>query len=88
MLIANDFNQTIQKTVLFVNGNPVGYTIFNEGADYILAPVENPMATMKAPVLKVVLEHNGHFTICGTEDRDLIDQVWEDLGVAPERKAS
>jgi len=79
MLSDNDFNQTIEKTVLFVDGNPVGYTIYAEGDHYVLTPAENPTQNVIAPVLNVICGHTKQFIISGTTDQDLVDQVHEDL---------
>ena len=79
MFSHNDLYPALEKTVLFVDGNPVGYTIHAEGDNYILEPAENPTSNVIAPVLQANCEHTGKFIISGTTDRDLLDQVAEDL---------
>lgn len=66
------------STVLFVNGNPVGYKVFKEENRLFLNPAENPRREILPPVMRA---HNegGRWLIEGTTDRDLIDQVIEDV---------
>lgn len=67
------------STVLFVNGNPVGYTVSREDRTrLVLNPAENPDRSIEPPVLRVAAL-NGELQIEGTTDRDLIDQVVEDV---------
>ena len=66
------------STVLFVDGNPVGYKVFQQDQDLLLNPAENPNREVYAPPLRVRNEH-GHWLVEGTNDRNLIDQVIEDV---------
>lgn len=65
-------------TVLFVDGNPVGYEVQQEKGRIRLNPAENPNREVKPPVIFVSNE-NGTLRVEGTYDRDLIDQVLEDV---------
>lgn len=68
------------STVLFVDGNPVGYEVFRESDRLRLNPAENPNREIRPPV---ILAHNerGTWQIEGTDNRDLIDQVIEDISL-------
>lgn len=69
------------STVLFVEGNPVGYKVLEEERNRLsLSPAENPNRAVVAPVIKARNE-NGFWRVEGTQDRDLIDQVVEDLAM-------
>ena len=68
------------STVLFVNGNPVGYKVHEEKNRLILNPAENPNRDILPPVLTAKNSH-GQWHIEGTEDRNLIDQVIEDVSL-------
>lgn len=66
------------STVLFVDGNPVGYKVFQQEHGLLLNPAENPNREVHAPPMRARNEH-GHWLIEGTSDRNLIDQVIEDV---------
>lgn len=67
------------STVLFVEGNPVGYQVREVGRNRLsLNPAENPNREIIPPVIQAKQE-NGRWRVEGTRDRDLIDQVLEDL---------
>jgi hypothetical protein len=69
------------STVLFVNGNPVGYKVMEEERNRLsLNPAENPNREIFAPVIQAKKE-DGYWRIEGTHDRDLIDQVLEDISM-------
>lgn len=68
----------IFSTVLFVNGNPVGYKVSKEENRLFLNPAENPNRGISAPALRAHHE-GGRWLIEGTTDRELIDQVIEDV---------
>jgi hypothetical protein len=65
-------------TVLFVNGNPVGYEVQKDQNRLRLNPAENPNREITPPVI-FVNNIDGHLEVEGTSDRDLIDQVIEDV---------
>jgi hypothetical protein len=66
------------STVLFVDGNPVGYKVYEEKDRIVLNPAENPNREVQPPVLSVA-RTNGQFQVKGTDDQNLIDQVVEDI---------
>ena len=67
------------STVLFIEGNPVGYQVMEVGRNRLtLNPAENPNREIIPPVIKANQE-NGCWRVEGTRDRDLIDQVLEDI---------
>lgn len=66
------------STVLFVDGNPVGYTVSTENDRVMLNPAENPNRHILPPALSVRREGD-QWLVDGTSDRDLIDQVIEDI---------
>ena len=69
------------STVLFVEGNPVGYKVLEEERNRLsLNPAENPNRDVAAPVIQARNE-DGFWRVEGTHDRDLIDQVLEDLSM-------
>jgi hypothetical protein len=68
------------STVLFVEGNPVGYKVMEERNRLLLNPAENPNREVEAPVIYAKKE-DGRWRIEGTCDRDLIDQVLEDITI-------
>ena len=69
------------STVLFVDGNPVGYNVSEESKNRLLLhPAENPNHEIDPPVVHAKNE-NGIWKIEGTQDRDLIDQVLEDISM-------
>jgi hypothetical protein len=67
------------STVLFVDGHPVGYKVFENNKDVIqLTPVENPHRHLVPPQLSAFLI-NGHWLVKGTDNNDLVEQVREDI---------
>ena len=66
------------STVLFVDGNPVGYKVFQQDQRLLLNPAENPSREVYAPPMQARNEQ-GHWLVEGTNDRNLIDQVIEDV---------
>jgi hypothetical protein len=69
------------STVLFVDGNPVGYKVVKEERNRLLLdPAENPHREIVPPVIHARNE-DGNWRVEGTHDRDLIDQVLEDISV-------
>ncbi len=68
------------STVLFVDGNPVGYEVFKEANRLRLNPAENPNREIVPPVL-LARNDRGTWEIEGTDNRDLIDQVIEDVSM-------
>lgn len=69
------------STVLFVEGNPVGYNVKGTDRDRLsLNPAENPNREIVPPVIEAKKEA-GLWRIEGTTDRDLIDQVLEDISM-------
>lgn len=66
------------STVLFVEGNPVGYRVSQEEDRVVLNPAENPNRHIIPPALSVRKEGD-EWLVDGTTDRDLIDQVIEDI---------
>jgi hypothetical protein len=66
------------STVLFVDGNPVGYQVFEENDQLILNPAENPSREIVPPRLSAS-HSSGSWKVEGTLNRDLIDQVIEDI---------
>jgi hypothetical protein len=67
------------STVLFVDGNPVGYKAHIEQRNrLILNPAENPHREIHPPVLKAIHE-SGVWHVEGTQNQDLIEQVIEDV---------
>jgi hypothetical protein len=70
-------------TVLFIEGNPVGYEVQKDQQGFRLNPAENPNREVEAPVL-FVNKQEGFIKVEGTLDRNLIDQVIEDLTINPD----
>ena len=69
------------STVLFVDGNPVGYNVSEESKNRLLLhPAENTNHEIDPPVVHAKNE-KGIWKIEGTQDRDLIDQVLEDISM-------
>jgi hypothetical protein len=68
----------VTTTVLFVEGQPVGYKIFQEDDEFFLEPAEVPDASIHPPSLTVI-HKDDRWTVHGTVNQDLIDQVIEDL---------
>ncbi|ANE52477.1 hypothetical protein [Flavisolibacter tropicus] len=66
------------STVLFVNGNPVGYKVFKQENRLVLNPAENPSREILPPAISARNE-GGEWLVEGTSDRDLIAQVIEDV---------
>jgi hypothetical protein len=66
------------STVLFVNGNPVGYKVFKQNDRLVLNPAESPGREVLPPSISA--RHlDGYWLVEGTNDKDLIDQVIEDV---------
>ena len=78
--IIKQYCMMLFSTVLFVDGNPVGYKVHEEKNKLILNPAENPNRDIEPPVLSAK-NRNGQWHIEGTEDRGLIDQVIEDVSL-------
>lgn len=72
------------STVLFVDGNPVGYTVSKENDRLLLNPAENPNRHIRPPAISARKE-GGQWLVDGTSDRDLIDQVIEDITLSEGR---
>lgn len=69
------------STVLFVDGNPVGYKVYREEDNRLLLnPAENPNRAIVPPVL-CARNYLGNWEVEGTNNRDLIDQVIEDVSL-------
>jgi len=69
------------STVLFVDGNPVGYKVVKETRNRLsLSPAENPHREIVPPIIHA-RQVDGCWKVEGTRDRDLIDQVVEDLSI-------
>jgi hypothetical protein len=66
------------STVLFVDGNPVGYKVYKQNDRLVLNPAENPNREVLPPAISARNE-GGEWLVEGTTDRDLIDQVIEDV---------
>lgn len=66
------------STVLFVDGNPVGYHVYKEDDRLALHPAENPNRHIHPPTLSAQ-NTEGNWIVQGTQNRDLIDQVIEDV---------
>lgn len=66
------------STVLFIDGNPVGYKVYEEESRLVLNPAENPNREIYPPVL-AAKKSNGQWSVEGTDNKDLIDQVIEDI---------
>lgn len=64
-------------TIFFVDGLPVGYKIFKEGAEYVLIPKERSEYLDTMPSLSARFKDG--WKVEGTEDQNLIDQVMEDM---------
>lgn len=62
-----------------MNGQPVGYLVSGEESHTRFHPAENPNRSQPAPELEARLV-NGHWEVTGTEDRELIAQVVEEIG--------
>jgi hypothetical protein len=79
------------STVLFVEGNPVGYTVSREEDRVLFNPAENPNRHICPPAISARRE-GGQWLVDGTVDRDLIDQVIEDMtfneGKIPQNRLS
>jgi hypothetical protein len=72
---------TAFSTVLFVEGNPVGYQVITPDADhFIMNPAENPSRQILPPVLHVT-NVSGQWKVEGTQNADLIEQVMEEVRI-------
>lgn len=56
----------------------MGYTVSTDQDRVVLNPAENPNRGIHPPALSARREGN-HWLVDGTTDRDLIDQVIEDM---------
>ncbi len=61
-------------TVLFVDGNPVGYKAVKKDDHISLNPAENPNREICPPIISARSEM-GQWRVSGTWDQNLIDQV-------------
>lgn len=69
------------STVLFIEGNPVGYQVLEEDRNRLrLNPAENPNREIAPPII-LASQEEGFWRVEGTRDRDLIDQVLEDISM-------
>jgi hypothetical protein len=68
------------STVLFIDGNPVGYKVFEEENRLVLNPAENPNREIYPPVL-AARNQSGKWFVEGTDNIDLIEQVIEDISL-------
>lgn len=69
------------STVLFIEGNPVGYQVMEEDRNRLrLNPAENPNREIAPPIITASQE-KGYWQVEGTRDRDLIAQVLEDISM-------
>ncbi|MES2880501.1 MAG: hypothetical protein V4676_00025 [Bacteroidota bacterium] len=68
------------STVLFVDGNPVGYNVEKMENRLVLNPAENPNREIHPPVMMAHCR-DGEWQVEGTGSRDLIDQVIEDVSL-------
>ena len=68
----------VSHTVLFIDGIPVRYKIFQNDIGFLLHPVVNPAVETKAPLI-VATRYHGYWQIDDLRDQNLIDQVSEDL---------
>jgi hypothetical protein len=66
------------STVLFVDGNPVGYKVSREQDRVVLNPAENPNRDILPPAISARWQGD-QWLVDGTTDRDLIAQVIEDV---------
>lgn len=81
----------VASTVLFVDSHPIGYKIFQADEEFMLQPADIPDDTIHPPLLFAHRSPDS-WIVTGTEDRDLVDQVIEDIGgidkVTPNKKAA
>ncbi|MBB1282805.1 hypothetical protein HRH25_00345 [Flavisolibacter sp. BT320] len=69
------------STVLFIEGHPVGYQVLEEDRNRLrLNPAENPNREIAPPII-LASQESGFWRVEGTRDRDLIDQVLEDISL-------
>jgi hypothetical protein len=82
LMQSNLLNQAIpvRTTVLFIEGIPVGYKIYKNGAVYFLYPSEIPGTETKAPLI-MATHYNGQWEVEEKCDQNLADQVMEDLNL-------
>ena len=65
--------------VLFVDGLPTSFSVHKKSDDYyFLLPKENPYNSIPPKKIEVT-RAAGSWTIKGTEDQSLIDQIVEDF---------
>lgn len=65
------------STILFIEGNPVCYEFFEKDGNYLLFPLYNPHSHTTPPELRLVKVKLNEYTLEGTTDKTLIDQVLE-----------
>ena len=66
------------STILFVDGEPVGYQVNMNEDQLLLKPAENPSRRFDPPVLMVYCTE-GTWHVQGTNHHDLIEQVLNDI---------
>jgi hypothetical protein len=88
--MSNSF-QLVASTVLFVDSHPIGYKIYKADDDFMLRPSDIPDDSIQPPLL-TAHQSPDCWTVSGTADQDLIDQVIEDISgighIAPKKKAA
>ncbi len=68
----------LASTVLFVDSQPIGYKVYHAEDEFLLEPTDIPDHTIQPPPIKV-LHKMDTWTVSGTLNQDLIDQVIEDI---------
>lgn len=69
----------VSSTVLFMDGQPVGYSVQERDGRSWLHPAESPFRRANpAPVMEALLQ-NGEWKILGNEDPELVAQALEEL---------
>ena len=66
------------STVLFVDGQPVGYLVHEDEDRLVMSPAEAPDRQLLAPVI-YVLEKDGQFVVEGTSNEELKQQVLDEV---------
>ncbi len=66
------------STVLFVDGNSVGYKVYEQNNRLVLNPAEKANPELFPPVL-AAKNSGGKWLVEGTDNKELIDQVIEDI---------
>ena len=78
LLCGSPLTIRMYSTVLFVDGLPAAYTIIRDRDRYLLLPTDKHQYTMSLPRL-YAFHQEDHWVVEGTECRNLVDQVVEDL---------